>query len=799
MANTIHVGKGSDKYEFKEAVEASESGDTILIDPGVYNEVYYTIYGLNFKGLGNNASDVVLNTSLCVDSNCYLSLENLTINSIPNQNALVVSDNAQFEAKEVMFKSSDPRNPTVAVMDNAQCTLNYCEVRSIQPTISLYVNNAKVVNIENSIVYTLSAAASTINVNVAKLDYMHLENNSNFSAEEIHFTNQYDEKISAVDSKILINTVKLPFGSSTFNLENASVAVADNNAGTFNRLNVNSDQQSSIDIKNVRMQNTHPQKPQERPHPPKEKASNQSALDELNELIGLDEVKHQVDSFIKMAIFNTKRVQQGLNPFELSLNSMFLGNPGTGKTTVARIVAKAMYENNVLPTDNYVEVSRADLVAEYIGQTEAKTQKIVESAMGGVLFIDEAYTLIKSQDGTDYGKDAVEVLLKYMEDQRSKLMIIFAGYTKEMNDFLEINPGLKSRIPNVFTFEDYSPAEIEEIGINYLHQAGLTFDEDYYRRALRKSYSIDYDGSNARWVRNFNEKLIRILAESGHSLTEISNDNIDQLSLKTKENNVEAILRELDDLVGLASVKKFVHETVKQAAVDQKLADHLPEEERPSYHMVFEGEPGTGKTTVARIIAKLFSGLGILPKDTVLEVSRADLIAEYEGQSEIKTKKVIRDAMGGVLFVDEAYQLNGAGKEDYGKVVIETFITELENNREKFITIFAGYTKEMEEFLGTNPGLRSRIPLKIEFDSYSPEDIAEIVTRQITKNWQVNVDLLKSIVTQKYANLPVSDQSNGRWARNYSEQLIKNHKIWLADHPEVTNFTQISDEVLTNN
>jgi len=199
--------------------------------------------------------------------------------------------------------------------------------------------------------------------------------------------------------------------------------------------------------------------------------------------------------------------------------------------------------------------------------------------------------------------------------------------------------------------------------------------------------------------------------------------------------------------------------------------------------MVFTGAPGTGKTTVARIIARLFYNLGILPKDTVSEVSRPDLVGRYIGETEEKTSTAIRNAMGGVLFVDEAYQLAKAGStNDFGKEAIETFITELENNRDKFVAIFAGYTDDMNDFLEANEGLRSRIPLTLKFDNYTPEEIAQIVTAIVTKNWTVNTEMLQQVVVARYKALPESERSNGRWARNFADTLIANHEKWLSEN-----------------
>jgi len=213
--------------------------------------------------------------------------------------------------------------------------------------------------------------------------------------------------------------------------------------------------------------------------------------------------------------------------------------------------------------------------------------------------------------------------------------------------------------------------------------------------------------------------------------------------------------------------------------------------------MIFEGNPGTGKTTVANILASLFYYLDILPSKNVKVVDRADLVGFYIGHTEKNTKSIINQAMGGVLFIDEAYQLTNNSENDFGKQAVETLLTYLENYRDKFIVILAGYTKEMEKFLDMNPGLRSRIPEKIIFPDYHSEDIATIVEKNITKHWQVDSDYLRTVVSDIYRHLPEAEKANARWARNFSEKLIQNHKIWISDHQlSGTEMKQISTALL---
>lgn len=240
----------------------------------------------------------------------------------------------------------------------------------------------------------------------------------------------------------------------------------------------------------------------------KKLSSATSASTELDRMIGLKKVKQQVKEFVAVSVMDKKRQEKGLPTSAQTLHSIFAGNPGTGKTTVARILGHLLYEKGVIKQDKLVETSRADLVGEYIGETAPKTRKVLKSALGGILFIDEAYTLTPTS-GRDYGGEAIDEILKFMEDHRSEIMIIFAGYSNEMKKFLQSNPGLKSRIPNTFEFEDYTTDEMIQIGLSSLKKQKYKIDEDAYTELLKHNLSFSNDNSNGRWVRNFNESILK--------------------------------------------------------------------------------------------------------------------------------------------------------------------------------------------------------------------------------------------------------------------------------------------------
>lgn len=234
----------------------------------------------------------------------------------------------------------------------------------------------------------------------------------------------------------------------------------------------------------------------------------------------------------------------------------------------------------------------------------------------------------------------------------------------------------------------------------------------------------------------------------------------------------------------MEEVKQWAADLVQVAEANQRLEAQGLQASTPTYHMVFSGNPGTGKTTVARIVAEIFHALGILESPTVKEVTRADLVGSVIGATEKQTTRALDEAMGGVLFIDEAYQLTSAGSaNDFGLQAVETLLPRLENDRGKFIAILAGYTNEMEAFMDANPGLRSRIPNEIEFPDYTPQEVARIVAESLrARGWSVDAALLEATVVTVYEALPSAERSNGRWARNFADRLEHRHKLWIAQN-----------------
>ena len=465
------------------------------------------------------------------------------------------------------------------------------------------------------------------------------------------------------------------------------------------------------------------------------------ALDELAEMTGLEMVKAEINTLIQRLQIEAARSEQGLAAAPISLHMVFTGPPGTGKTAVARLYGAILRDLGVLEKGHLVETDRAGLVAGYVGQTALKTRQKIADALDGILFIDEAYTLAEQIGGAaDFGREAIETLLKEMEDRRDRLVVIVAGYPDQMRKFLSSNPGLPSRFTKTIQFDSYAATDLVAITRSMARRDGLRLSQDadpalknFFERARTAS-----NFANARTARTLLERARETQAARIAPLMTSPGIDLDELTLADIQSvigtrtNVAASgvspLDELDQMTGLETVKTQIGTLIARLQVEAARREQGLPVAPISLHMVFTGPPGTGKTAVARLYGAILRNLGVLDKGHLIETDRAGLVAGYLGQTALKTREKIADALDGILFIDEAYTLaeQSGAMADYGREAIDTLLKEMEDKRDRLVVIVAGYPDQMGKFLASNPGLPSRFTKTVQFKSYEAADLVAI-------------------------------------------------------------------------
>ncbi len=532
-----------------------------------------------------------------------------------------------------------------------------------------------------------------------------------------------------------------------------------------------------------------------------------SVIKELDELIGLDSIKKKVKEYTTYLNFIKLRKEKGFEDTDkINLHAVFTGNPGTGKTTVAKMLGKIYHELGLLSKGHVVEADRSDLVAEYIGQTAPKTKEVIKKARGGILFIDEAYALArKNDDSKDFGKEAIEILLKEMSDGDGDLSIIVAGYPEEMDNFLESNPGLKSRFNMYYDFPDYTPQDLMLIADYTAQKRGIMFSPEarelMYKKLVDSYRERDKSFGNARYVNSLMDESkmnmgLRLMQQdnpndlSKEELSTITPLDIQKIfnakqknlaDIPIDEELLKSAINTLHGMIGLNNIKNEIDELVKLVRFYKEIGKDI--RQSFSLHAVFTGNPGTGKTTVARLLAQIYKALGILERGNLVECDRQSLVGGYVGQTALKTNEILNKAMGGVLFIDEAYALSEGGENDFGKEAIETILKKMEDNRGEFVVIVAGYTENMKHFLESNPGLHSRFDRNFHFEDYQAEELYEIAVKILANN-SITADEKALNHLRSYLEFISKTRSkffgNARNVRKIIEESIKNQHLRLS-------------------
>lgn len=534
------------------------------------------------------------------------------------------------------------------------------------------------------------------------------------------------------------------------------------------------------------------------------------STDELLEgVIGMDNVKNKVREFKQYAIYRKYADNKGMSIPNSNMHMMFTGNPGTGKTMIARIIGQILYDAGIIEENKVIEVEGKDLKGRYIGESGPKTAAKIDEAIGGVLFVDEAYAIGDDQ----FGKEVVATLIKSMEDRKDKFVVIFAGYPKEMQEFMNINSGINSRIGYKFHFNDYSEKELLEIFNNKMSRAGYEYSdkEEVENRVLKlcKVFTKKKDFGNGRFIDKVIQQTVIRRATRDYSTEDVNIISPEDIPAEEQILSTDVVehvpyLKQLDGIIGMQNVKKKIEEFAKYVKFIKEVEDLNPQAKIPdsNMHMIFTGNPGTGKTTIARIMVDLLYDVGIIKERKYIEVERKDLVGEFIGKTAIKTGEVIERALNGVLFIDEAYSLApGDTNGDFGAEAVATLIKAMEDHKGDLIVIFAGYRDEMRRFEKINPGISSRIGYRFDFEDYSCSELVNMFTNCVTKaGFTIDADARKRVETVMDYYRRKQNFGNGRFVSRLWQNTLTKHALNYSESMEKPELQEgiLSEAVVTS-
>lgn len=476
------------------------------------------------------------------------------------------------------------------------------------------------------------------------------------------------------------------------------------------------------------------------------------SMGKLNQLIGLDSVKKKIEEYRSVVMLSKKRAMMGLPTVRPVLHAAFMGNPGTGKTTVAKILGSMMKELGLLSSGHVVVEERSTLMGQNYASEQEKTLSALERAKGGILFIDEAYLLYKPDDPRDPGINVIETLLTALADpQQQDWMLLIAGYTEPMTRLLEQNAGLKSRIPeqNRFRFDDYTVEELMQIADLFCTQNGYELSDEArakVRERVEREYGMrDNKFGNARFINNlfkievvpaFSMRVNKIDAPNEKDLTLIKAEDISTRIVAEKFDDrfdmegVHRALAKLDSMVGLMHVKEMIHGMVDTAVWLRDAGK--PYFSRKSLKWTFAGNTGTGKSTVASVLGEILKSMNALERGHLVELNGAELAGLPGYRQEEVIKETVNKALEGVLFFD-GDDSDGSNGRDIDasslKLKIESKISDLRGR----CALVVGVCKENMCTIDSLM-LPADSPYHLMFDDYDAEELLMIVRKILQKN-----------------------------------------------------------------
>ncbi len=529
-------------------------------------------------------------------------------------------------------------------------------------------------------------------------------------------------------------------------------------------------------------------------------------LAKLESLIGLDNVKQSIINHTSLVRLNKIRADRGLYNRMPPMHMVFTGNPGTGKTTIAEYLGEIYRGIGALSSGHLVQTDRSKLVGQYIGDTEKNTLNAIQRASGGVLFIDEAYNLfVKSDDNRDFGMRVIETLLTYLSMEDTDMIVILAGYTNEMKRLIESNPGLKSRFPYIFHFEDYSPDQLLRIGKLVLDKEQYVLTDEA-ERALSDYVVEEYNQKdehfgNGRFItRLLKSHIIPAMSQRLNALpaSELTNEalrTIQLVDIPKHEGSLgklgpidESILKNafvrLDALIGVGQAKQALHDYVTTVRMEREAGALTPSSQMLYWNFI--GNTGTGKSTVAEILGKLMQGLGLLKRGhtvtlNIEELNQRDMYDTLE--------KALKRAADGLLFMD----MDSPRYRNQSTDSIRTWlVNKIKDTKQQTAVVFAEVGESNDEVL-RNLALNGFASLyhSVIFDDFTSQELMQLLSLMLSADYRLALspeasDVLaqhvEATLRQATRNMP----ANARTIQMMAQTIAQSARLRIAEHPNTS-------------
>lgn len=477
------------------------------------------------------------------------------------------------------------------------------------------------------------------------------------------------------------------------------------------------------------------------------------------------------------------------NPRQKHLYAYLEGERGLNQIEICNEIAKVLWENNKIYKSDYIKytmINLADILTKNTDGIQYKYQNLEIDRLYVLTGVEEFCKDAKVENNISYTKKCSH-LIKILSELMERRYVLIVGNSEAKKQFFDLSSEIRFYFKNnVFKISNLKPEEMYEEfckQTRFKEQITPEFKEEF----------LEYISLNHDYQPVKNQQLVNYLV--GYC------DTNGGLTLPESRYKKQSIEEQLRDIIGLEQIKDTIREFKDYIIFLQKAKAHGKGMPKTNFHMIYTGNPGTGKTTIARIMASMLYQLGVVKEDKLVEVERKDLVGQYIGQTAPKTADVIRKAMGGVLFIDEAYSLSAGSNNDYGKEAIATLIKAMEDHSDELVVIFAGYQREMNDFLAINPGIASRIGYNFAFADYTPEELTQIYVLSMEKmGFAVPSELQPQIFKVMDYFSKLENFGNGRFVKKYvQETLIKHSRcnpnnyetIMCEDLPEISEIASV--------